>query len=104
MLKIPGVYFTGDLATKDKDGYFWIQGRTDDVLSITGHRIGTAEVESAFVTHEAVVEAGVIGVPDEIKGETAKAFVILKQGYEPSAPPNPLKGSFGYRMRTNFRV
>lgn len=78
--EIKGVYFTGDVAFKDKDGYFWIQGRTDDVLKIAGHRIGTAEVESAFVAHKSVVEAGVIGVPDEIKGEVIKAFIILKQG------------------------
>ncbi len=78
--QIKGVYFTGDVAFRDKDGYFWIQGRTDDVLKIAGHRIGTAEVESAFVSHPKVVEAGVIGVPDKIKGEVIKAFIILKEG------------------------
>ncbi len=78
--QIKGVYFTGDVAFRDKDGYFWIQGRADDVLKIAGHRIGTAEVESAFVSHPKVVEAGVIGVPDKIKGEVIKAFVILKEG------------------------
>ncbi|MCH7492990.1 AMP-binding protein, partial [Patescibacteria group bacterium] len=82
--KIPGVYTTGDIARKDKDGYLWIQGRADDVLNIAGHRIGTAEIESALVSHEAVVETGVIGKPHEIKGEVAKAFIILKQGFEPS--------------------
>lgn len=82
--EIKGVYFTGDVGFKDKDGYFWIQGRTDDVLKVAGHRIGTAEVESAFVSHKAVVEAGVIGVPDEIKGEVIKAFIILKQGVKTS--------------------
>jgi len=82
--EIKGVYFTGDLAFKDKDGYFWIQGRTDDVLKIAGHRLGTAEVESAFVAHKGVVEAGVIGVPDPIKGEVIKAFIILKQGIKPT--------------------
>ena len=83
--KIPGgVYTTGDLARKDKDGYFWIQGRADDVLNISGHRISNAEIESAIVAHEAVSEAGVIGKPHPIKGEIAKAFVILKAGYEPS--------------------
>jgi len=81
--KIPGVYTTGDLATKDKDGYFWIQGRSDDVLKIAGHRIGNAEIESALVAHPSVAEAGVIGIPDEIRGEIAKAFVILKKGIEP---------------------
>ncbi len=78
--QIKGVYFTGDVAYRDKEGYFWIQGRTDDVLKIAGHRIGTAEVESAFVKHKSVVEAGVIGIPDKVKGEVIKAFVILKKG------------------------
>lgn len=82
--QIKGVYFTGDVAFRDKDGYFWVQGRMDDVLKIAGHRIGTAEVESAFASHKSVVEAGVIGVPDKIKGEVIKAFIILKQGVKPS--------------------
>ncbi|OGG86640.1 acetate--CoA ligase [Candidatus Kuenenbacteria bacterium RIFCSPHIGHO2_02_FULL_39_13] len=82
--EIKGAYFTGDVAFKDKDGYFWIQGRTDDVLKIAGHRLGTAEIESAFAHHPAVVEAGVIGLPDPIKGESIKAFVVLKQGIKPS--------------------
>lgn len=80
--EIKGVYFAGDIAFKDKEGYFWIQGRSDDVLKIAGHRIGTAEVESAFVAHKAVVEAGVIGVPDPVKGEVIKAFLILKQNVQ----------------------
>ena len=79
-----GAYFIGDVAFRDKDGYFWIQGRVDDVLKIAGHRIGTAEVESAFVSHKSVVEAGAIGVPDKIKGEVIKAFIILKQGIKPT--------------------
>jgi acetyl-CoA synthetase len=79
--EIPGLYFTGDLAAKDEEGYFWIQGRTDDVLKIAGHRLGTAEVESAFNSHAAVVETGVIGIPDPVKGEVIKAFVILKEGF-----------------------
>ncbi len=80
--EIPGgVYASGDIAFKDKDGFFWIQGRGDDVLKIAGHRIGTAEVESAFVHHSAVAEAGVIGIPDPVKGEVIKAFLILKQGF-----------------------
>lgn len=82
--KIPGYYHTGDLAHMDKDGYFWIQGRSDDVLSIAGHRIGNAEIESALVSHKTVSEAGVIGKPDPIRGEVAKAFVILKQGEQRS--------------------
>lgn len=82
--EIHGVYFTGDAAKKDKDGYFWIEGRTDDVLKVAGYRFGTAELESAFVSHPSVVEAAVIGIPHEIKGQAIKAFVILKQGIEPS--------------------
>ncbi|HEY0196782.1 MAG TPA: acetate--CoA ligase, partial [Methanobacterium sp.] len=77
---IPGVYKAGDMARKDEDGYFWIQGRSDDVLKIAGHRIGTSEVESAFVSHPAVVEAAVIGKDDPIKGQVIKAFLILKEG------------------------
>jgi acetyl-CoA synthetase len=80
---VPGdVYCPGDMARKDEDGYLWIQGRADDVLKIAGHRIGTSEVESAFVTHPAVSEAAVIGKPDPIKGEVIKAFLILKEGYK----------------------
>ncbi|MFH1522471.1 MAG: acetate--CoA ligase [Patescibacteria group bacterium] len=82
--EIKGAYFTGDIAFQDKDGFYWIQGRTDDVLKIAGHRIGTAEVESAFVSHKSVVEAGVIGIPDPIKMEVIKAFVILRQGVKVS--------------------
>ncbi|MCD6319246.1 MAG: acetate--CoA ligase [Candidatus Desulfofervidaceae bacterium] len=83
--KIPGnVYCSGDVARKDEDGYFWIQSRADDVINIAGHRIGTAEVESAIVSYKAVAEAACIGVPDPIKGEVAKVFVILKEGHEPS--------------------
>ncbi|MDD4952194.1 MAG: acetate--CoA ligase, partial [Desulfovibrionaceae bacterium] len=79
-----GVYFAGDVAKKDEDGYYWIQGRADDVLNIAGHRIGTAELENAFGAHRAVSEAAVIGVPDRIKGEVAKAFILLNPGIEPS--------------------
>ena len=82
---IPGnVYFTGDLATYDEEGYIMILGRADDVLNVAGHRIGTMEVESALVDHPLVAEAAVIGKPHEIKGESIKAFVILKKGVEPS--------------------
>ena len=80
--QIPGVYKAGDMARKDEDGYFWIQGRSDDVLKIAGHRVGTSEVESAFVSHPAVVEAAVIGKSDPIKGQVIKAFLILKEGYK----------------------
>lgn len=77
-----GVYRAGDMARKDKDGYIWIQGRSDDVLKIAGHRVGTSEVEAAFSSHPAVAEAAVIGKSDPIKGQVIKAFVILKEGYQ----------------------
>lgn len=82
--KIPNVYFTGDSAKKDADGYFWIIGRNDDVLKVSGYRFGSAELESAFVAHKSVAEAAVIGKPHEIKGESIKAFIILKVGVEPT--------------------
>ena len=81
---VPGYYCPEDLATKDEEGYIMILGRADDVLNVAGHRIGTAEVESALVEHPAVAEAAVIGKPDEIKGQRIKAFVVLKVGTEPS--------------------
>ncbi|MCR3921566.1 MAG: acetate--CoA ligase [Firmicutes bacterium] len=80
----PGFYFTGDGAFKDEDGYFWLTGRVDDVMSISGHRLGTAEVESALVTHDAVVEAAVVGFPHPVKGEGVHAYVTLREGYEAS--------------------
>lgn len=86
--QIPGYYLTGDLAHKDKDGNFWIQGRSDDVMNIAGHRIGTAEIESALVAHKNVAEAAVIGKPHPIKGESAKAFVILRKSCQPSSVPD----------------
>ncbi|MBM4015803.1 MAG: acetate--CoA ligase [Planctomycetes bacterium] len=78
--RFPGRYFTGDGARRDADGYWWITGRVDDVLNVSGHRIGTAEVESAIVTHPACAEAAVVGFPHEIKGEGICAFVIVKAG------------------------
>ncbi len=77
----PGIYFTGDGARRDKNGYFWIMGRVDDVINVSGHRLGTMEVESALVGNEAVAEAAVVGRPDEIKGSALVAFVTLKQGW-----------------------
>ena len=82
--EIPNVYFTGDTAKKDADGYFWVLGRNDDVMKVSGYRFGSAELESAFVAHPAVAEAAVIGIPHDVKGESIKAFVILKVGHEPS--------------------
>jgi acetyl-CoA synthetase len=82
--QIPGTYFTGDGARKDKDGYFWIMGRVDDVLNVSGHRLSTMEVESALVAHAKVAEAAVVGRPDDIKGQAISAFVTLEQGIEPT--------------------
>ena len=81
---VPGMYFSGDGARRDDDGYFWIMGRVDDVLNVSGHRLGTAEVESALVAHPAVAEAAVVGTPHEVKGEAVAAFVILRSGKAPS--------------------
>ena len=80
----PGYYFTGDGARRDEDGYYWITGRMDDVLNVSGHRMGTAEVESALVLHEAVAEAAVVGFPHDIKGQGIYAYVTLVKGIEPS--------------------
>ncbi len=81
---IPGVYFTGDGARRDADGYIWITGRVDDVLNVSGHRLGTAEIESALVGHPAVAEAAVVGVPHEMKGQGVAAFVTLRTGFAAS--------------------
>ncbi|MEG0008578.1 MAG: acetate--CoA ligase [Aeromonas sp.] len=80
----PGRYFTGDGARRDKDGYYWITGRVDDVLNVSGHRMGTAEIESALVAHPKIAEAAVVGVPHEIKGQGIYAYVTLIAGEEPS--------------------
>ncbi len=80
----PGYYFTGDGAKKDEDGYFWLMGRIDDVINVSGHRIGTAEVESALVSHPSVAESAVIGIPHEVKGQGIYAFVTLKTGIKSS--------------------
>jgi acetyl-CoA synthetase len=81
---IQGVYTVGDLAVKGKDGNIMILGRADDIIIVAGHNIGTAEVESALVSHHAVAEAAVIGKPDTMKGNSIKAFVILRVGHQPS--------------------
>jgi len=83
--EIPGVYFTGDGARVDQDGYLWVMGRVDDVVNVAGHRLGTAEVESALVSEGRVAEAAVVGRPDELKGTSLVAFVTLKKGIEPTA-------------------
>jgi acetyl-CoA synthetase len=82
--RFPGVYMTGDSAKKDEDGYFWIIGRVDDVIKVSGYRLGTAEIESALVSHPTVAEAAAIGLPHDIKGNAIHAFVILKNGYSRS--------------------
>jgi acetyl-CoA synthetase len=81
---VPGCYFTGDGARQDADGYFWLMGRVDDVINVSGHRLGTMEVESALVAHPKVAEAAVVGRPDELKGQAISAFVSLESGNEPS--------------------
>jgi acetyl-CoA synthetase len=78
------IYLTGDGARRDENGYYWIIGRIDDVLNVSGHRIGAAEIESAIISHEAVAEVAVVGKPHEVKGEVPVAFVVLKAGYEPT--------------------
>ena len=80
----PGYYFTGDGARRDEEGYYWITGRVDDVINVSGHRIGTAEVESALVLHDAVAEAAVVGYPHDVKGQGIYAYVTLMNGQEPS--------------------
>jgi acetyl-CoA synthetase len=86
----PGKYFTGDGCHRDQDGYYWITGRVDDVLNVSGHRLGTAEIEGALVNHPAVAESAVVGFPHEIKGTGIYAYVLLKAGETPS--PELLKG------------
>ena len=82
--QFPGRYFTGDGAQKDEDGYYWLLGRVDDVINVSGHRMGTAEIESALVSNDAVSEAAVVGYPHEVKGEGIWAYVVLKEGEVPS--------------------
>jgi acetyl-CoA synthetase len=84
--QIKGVYFAGDGARKDEDGYFWIMGRIDDVINVAGHRLGTAEIESALVSHEAVAESAVVAKPDDLKGSAIVAFVTLEGSRTPSDP------------------
>jgi acetyl-CoA synthetase len=96
---VPGCYLAGDLAIKDGDGYIMVIGRADDLIIVSGHNIGTAEVESALVSHHAVAEAAVIGKPDTLKGNQIKAFVILKLGQTPS---DRLKNDLVYQVRMNL--
>jgi acetyl-CoA synthetase len=82
--RFPGVYYTGDYAAKDKDGYFWVLGRADEVLKVAGHRIGTAELEDAAVSHPEVAEAAVVGKEHPVKGESIVIFARLREGVKPS--------------------
>jgi acetyl-CoA synthetase len=79
--KYPGKYMAGDSAKRDKDGYFWVIGRTDDVIKVSGYRLGTAEIESALVSHPAIAEAAVIGLSHEVKGQAIHCYVLLRQGF-----------------------
>jgi acetyl-CoA synthetase len=97
--KWDGIYFAGDGAKRDEDSYFWVLGRVDDVLNVAGHRIGTMEVESALVDHEAVAEAAVVGRADELKGQALAAFVTLKESVEPSeALKKTLREHVGHKI------
>jgi len=97
--KYPGRYLTGDSAKRDADGYFWIIGRVDDVIKVSGYRLGTAEIESALASHPSVAEAAVIGLPDELKGHAIHAFCILRAGYSPSAQlEEALKAHVGHEI------
>ena len=95
--QFPGKYLTGDGARIDKDGDYWLMGRIDDVLKVSGHRLGTAELESALVAHPSVAEAAVVGYPHEIKGDGIYAYVVLKEGDTPS---EELKKQLSNHVRT----
>jgi acetyl-CoA synthetase len=96
--RFPGLYFTGDGCRRDEDGYYWITGRVDDVINVSGHRMGTAEVESALVSHESVAEAAVVGFPHDIKGQGIFAYVILTAEFE-SVPHQQLIGALKEQVR-----
>jgi acetyl-CoA synthetase len=98
-IQYPGLYFTGDGCRRDNDGYHWITGRVDDVINVSGHRMGTAEVESALVSHDTVAEAAVVGMPHPIKGQGIYAYVTLNAGVEPS---DELKKELVKHVRTEI--
>jgi len=98
-VQYPGVYTTGDGARVDEDGYYWLMGRIDDVINVSGHRIGTAEVESALVSHDKVAEAAVVGMPHEVKGQGIYAYVTLKAGVDKS---DALKKELVAHVRTEI--
>jgi acetyl-CoA synthetase len=95
----PGLYFTGDGCRRDEDGYYWITGRVDDVINVSGHRVGTAEVESALVAHPLVAEAAVVGAPHDIKGQGIHAFVTLNAGVDGS---DALKAELNQEVRKHI--
>ena len=95
----PGKYFTGDGCRRDEDGYYWITGRVDDVINVAGHRMGTAEVESALVAHPKVAEAAVVGYPHDIKGQGIYAYVTLMAGEEPT---EELRKELSHWVRTEI--
>jgi len=97
--KLPGMYFAGDGARKDEDGNFWVMGRVDDVLNVSGHRLSTMEVESALVSHDAVAEAAVVGFPHDIKGEGICCFVTLKGD---AAAPKALEDELKKHVRSQI--
>jgi acetyl-CoA synthetase len=95
----PDKYMTGDSARRDKDGYFWIIGRVDDVIKVSGYRLGSAELESALVSHPAVAEAAAIGLPHEVKGNSIHTYVILRTGFDPSdALKDELRNHLGHEI------
>jgi acetyl-CoA synthetase len=96
--QFPGYYFTGDGARRDEDGYYWITGRIDDVLNVSGHRLGTAEIESALVAHDAVAEAAVVGFPHAIKGQGIYAYVLIRSDYT-NGDPEQLAGALKEQVR-----
>lgn len=97
--KYPGMYFTGDSARRDEDGYYWVIGRVDDVIKVSGYRLGTAEIESALVSHPAVAEAAAIGLPHDVKGHAIHAFVMLKAGHDAGETLlDELKAHVGHEM------
>ena len=94
----PGLYFTGDGCKRDEDGYYWITGRVDDVINVSGHRLGTAEIESALVAHDAVAEAAVVGFPHEIKGQGIFAYALVNPEFEDTVP-GELVGALKQQVR-----
>jgi acetyl-CoA synthetase len=88
---VSDIYFTGDGARRDKDGYYWVMGRVDDVIKVSGHRLGTAEIESALVSHLKVAESAVVGRPDDLTGEAVVAFMTLKSNGGMNPPSDALK-------------